>query len=209
MMNGRVVKGVPMGVRVRVAGWVALLAGLAGCGSQTELGGQQRRVIESADADRVLSAAANILRREFGQVHMDRESRAITCGPVEFTTTSESGSARDLVRGRSTMRRQAHFSVGRRGDETVAQLRIDIERKDTAKAAAAPTPGTRLSDSPGYTPIERDAATTQRQNEVWSFVRRDERLERLLLSELQDQFATPTTGAPGELPAESQAGGSP
>jgi hypothetical protein len=152
----------------------------------------------------VLTAASAILRREFGRVTIDREAHTIVSQPVEFRTTRDSGTARDLYRGRSTMRRIAQFSLGRRGGSTVARLRIDIERRDTARTLSAQPPTGRISDSHAQTPIERDAATTERQNTVWSRVRRDRKLERLLLEELRERFVTPPPAAEGvtETPSE-------
>ena len=87
------------------------------------------------------------------------------------------------------MGRIAHFAVAERGEDTVARLRIDIERQDTTRQEAFQPDRHRISDAPGQTAIERDAATTTRQNTVWTFVKRDRRLERTLLAELEEQFA--------------------
>jgi hypothetical protein len=184
---------------------------LAGCGQQAEIGAQQSRIIATSDADGVMSAAATILRREFGRVHVHPEGRTIDSEPAEYNTTSQSGTARDLYRGSSTMRRVAHLSVGKRGSETVARLRIDIERQDTARAQNAPPQSAgRFGDSPAETPIQRDAATTDRQNTVWSFVRRDSRLERELLQELEEQFAAAPAaeGATASQPSATKPAGS-
>lgn len=188
-------------------GCVGLLAGaLMGCGQDTEFMARQSCVIGTTDADAVLAAATTVLRREFGRVHVNPADRSVATEPAEFSTTRESGTARDLYRGRSTMRRIAHFDVARTVDATVARLRIDIERQDTARAQAAQPPTGRLGDTPAYTPIERDAATSARQNAVWLPVRRDRRLERLLLDELQEVFAggaaAPTTPAAAQPPRE-------
>ena len=162
-----------------------------GCGPQSELARQQSRVIQVDDPDQILLAATKVLRREFRRMHVDTENRIIETEPVEFSTTRSSGTARDLYRGRSRMRRIAHFSVGRRGQSSVARLRIDVERQDTDRVLTMQPPTQRVSDSPAYTPIERDAATTERQNTVWTRVRRDRRMERELLQELSEQFTLP------------------
>jgi hypothetical protein len=175
-------------------GWVWFgLAGLAfaaGCADAVEVESMQERAVPSEDPDVVLTQAAVVLRREFDQVRVDRPARRITTAPVEYDTQSESGSARDLYGGRSTMRRVGTLSVGRRGDITVARLRIDIERQDTARATVLPAPAIPVGDSPGVdSPITRDAATTAEQNMVWTRVRRDFTLERRLLEELSDELA--------------------
>ena len=71
----------------------------------------------------------------------------------------------------------------------MAELRIDIEREDTRRRIGYQQES-RLTDAPSHTPIQRDAATTERQNTVWTLVRRDRRLERDLLNELRDWAAS-------------------
>jgi hypothetical protein len=188
-----------------------VLIGLGGCAEgTTTVGVPRERAIRDVDPDRVLTEAAVILQREFGRVHVDRAARRIMTVPVEYTTERESGTARDLVRGRSVMRRTANFNVGQRGGAAIARLQIDIERKDTERQTVMQPRGHRLGDTPGEeTPIDRDAATSERQNTVWTQVRRDTKLETALLAELQDRCARLTadsepaqTGAPGPPGAE-------
>jgi hypothetical protein len=174
-----------------------MLLGLMGCSRGLETRTYEARVIRGASPDDVLLAAELVLRREFGRLEKGPAARRIVSRPVEFQTSSESGTARDLYGGRSTMRRIAHFAVARRDDGSIARLRIEVERKDTARREAFQPESGRISDAPSQTPIERDAATTTRQNTVWTFVKRDRRLERALLWELQDQF----TPEPEETPA--------
>lgn len=196
----------------RVIGLLLLpmCGGLLGCGQNLEMAGRQSRLIDTTDTRAVLSAGMALLRREFGRIEVDEPRMTVESVPVEYSTRRESGTARDLYRGRSTMRRVAHFSVGRQGGATVARLCVDIERQDTARLAGAQPATGRLSDSPGYTPIERDAATSQRQNTVWTRVGRDRRLERMLLDELQERFAVPPVEtAPAPQRPENPAGGSP
>ncbi len=173
---------------------VTLLLGaagfVAGCVDAAAVESLQQRAIPNADPDQVLAAATTILQREFGRVRVDPAARRIVTAPVEYTTERDSGTARDLYRGRSTMRRSATFMVGRSGGETVARLRVDIERRDTGRQMVMQPQAYRLSDSPGQeTPISVDAATTADQNAVWTRVRRDRQLERELLDELREQFA--------------------
>jgi len=173
--------------------WPAMLL-LAGCadtvGSVSARQPQQQRVIEGAQPEEVLQAAQGILQREFGRITVDRTARRIVTASVEYNTSRESGTARDLVGGSSTMRRSATLEVGRRGDVTVVRLSVDIERQDTQSQTVMQPRGHRLSDNPGSeTPTDRDAATTERQNSVWTHVRRDINLERALLEELREHFA--------------------
>jgi len=167
-----------------------VVVGLGGCSEMRSVDTLQERVITDATPDQVLTAAASLLQREFGRIKVDAVGQRIDTAPAEFTTQRESGTVRDLYRGRSTMRRIAHFSVGRSHGQTVARLRVDLERRDTERQVVMQPRGYRLSDTPGQeTPIDADAATSQEQNMVWTRVRRDRKLERALLEELQEQFA--------------------
>ncbi len=142
------------------------------------------------EPEAVLAAGATILQREFGRVALDKDANRITTAPFVYTTASRSGTASDLYGGRTTMRRTALFEVSRRSEQTLARIRIDVERQDTRRRRVVHPQGHRLSDDPGHdTPITQDAATTEKQNTVWTEVRRDTRLERALLRELQDLFA--------------------
>lgn len=187
----------------RVTSMVLLpvLACVAGCADTGGMQAQEQRVIQEADPDEVLMVAASILQREFGRVAVDRTARHITTTPVEFTTERESGTARDLYRGRSTMRRKAQMSVGRATGGAVARLQIDVERRDTARQTVTQPRGYRISDNPGAeTPIDADAATTHEQSTVWTKVRRDRTLERALLDELREHFERLTAAAEGLEP---------
>lgn len=161
-----------------------------GCADPGSVYAMQQRVIRDAEPDQVMAAAAAVLQREFGRVSVMEGQRRIETAPREFVTERESGTARDLYRGRTVMRRQATFSVGKGRGGTVARLRINVERQDTERQVVHHPRGYRLSDNPGQeTPIDRDAATTHKQNTIWTLVRRDRSLERALLKELQERFA--------------------
>jgi len=178
-----------MNLRIAILATPGMLLLLAGCAAGLEQRQFATRVIPAAEPDAVVAAADSILRREFGRVRREDGGRLLVSEPVEFSTSSESGTTRDLYAGRSRMRRVATLSAAPRGAGTVARLRIDVEREDTSRREPLRPDEFRLTDSPAATPVERDAATAPRQNTVWTFVKRDLRLERALLDELQDQFA--------------------
>ncbi len=179
---------------MKPAGALALLVAipllLTGCAEGFERQRYQSRLIRDVSPQEVFQDAQEILRREFGPVRADPESLRIETRPVEFRTRTTSGTARDLYRAPSTMRRIARFVAAPAAGGAVARLRVEIERLDTERQDAFyPDRGRRLSDAPADTPIQRDAATTQRQNTVWTFVKRDYRLERAILAELLERFA--------------------
>lgn len=169
----------------------------AGCASP-ETGMRARAVfLPGADPDTVFDAATAMLRRNFGTVRADRTARTIEAGPSEFTTRTGSGTVRDLYGGVSRMRRRATMWILPREGGTLARLRVVIEREDTERTSAVPRQDYRLADWPAArTAIDRDAATTAEQNEVWTFVRRDLRSEQRLLDALASRFAEPATTAP-------------
>jgi len=183
---------------------LAGLSALCACAAPGERAGYLSRAIHADDPQVVLTAGSAVLRREFGRVTIDDERRTVESVPAEYVARRDSGSARDLYGGRSQMRRIAKLRVGRRGDQVVAWLRVDVEREDTERVLVQQQTG-RQADMAANTPIERDAATTERQNTVWSFVRRDYELERRLLAELQEQFAPAPSEAAGSTSAERPA----
>ncbi len=52
-------------------------------------------------------------------------------------------------------------------------------------------------DTPGQTPIEREAATTARQNTVWRTIRRDRPAERIILARISDLSGAATQNRSG------------
>lgn len=186
--------------RLMLASILPALVIAAGCASPGSLYVHQQSVIRGADAEAVLARATTILQREFGRVRVDQTTRRIMTAPREFTTKDSSGTARDLYRGQSTMRRTATLYISERDNDVVAKLRIDVERLDTTRKTVMQPRGYRFSDNPGAeTPIDADAATTEEQNTVWTPVRRDRRLERALLDELRDLFAPAGDGEEGAM----------
>ncbi|MCG3126726.1 MAG: hypothetical protein CHACPFDD_01579 [Phycisphaerae bacterium] len=170
-------------------GILILLAGLsaaaAGCAESTEVVTYESRVMVAVAPQEAFDGAVTIFRREFGRVSADRDALTIDVPPSEYVVTRDTGSARDLVGGPTTVRRSARLRIRPSGDGSVAEVRVDLERRETT-TSLSPANDSRLGDRPGYTPIERDAATTDRQNTVWSRVRRDRALERSLLNELRE-----------------------
>lgn len=161
----------------------AALLGACGCAEGPAVQSYQSRVVPGLEPEAAFDEAAAIMRREFGRVHADRESLTITAPPREYTSAQGSGTARGLLGVPSTLRRSATMRIRRRGAETIAEVRVDVARRET-QARLVTHGESRISDLPGHTPIERDAATTPRQNAVWTPLDRDRRLERALLDEL-------------------------
>lgn len=171
---------------------LSALSGAAGCSSGLRAETGQSAVISNAAPGEVLRVAGDLLQRRYDRVRVDRSAGRVTTEPIQYVTRSESGSVRALYGGRSRMRQSAVVTVAPRNGETIVRVRVAIERKDTTRANAVHSPAEfRLNDSPGVTPIERDAATSVEQNEVWTYVKRDLSQERAFLEQLQDYFAIP------------------
>jgi hypothetical protein len=147
------------------------------------------RELPTGDRDAVLAAAQTLLVEQFPRLSVDRQAYLITAAPEEFSTSDESGTSRDFVKAPSTMRRSARFGLAKRGDRAVARIRVDVERRDTSRREVVSPESYRLSDSPSYSPIDRDAARSSEQSAIWTRVRRDAKLERSILEELERQFA--------------------
>ena len=161
----------------------------AGCTQGLASPSFQSRMIPSVEPAELFEQGAVVMRREFGRVTLDGERLAIIAEPRRYADARDSGTASGLIGVRSTMRRSATMHIRKRGSTTVAELRLDIEREDTRRRLGYQQES-RLTDAPSPTPIQRDAATTERQNTVWTLVRRDRRLERDLLNELRDWAAS-------------------
>jgi hypothetical protein len=195
-------KGTPMSdLRVLIVLGIGTLC-VSGCATNALEVAYQSRQVDGQPAQ-VFDQAVIALHREFPRMHVDRDRRVVESDPVEYEARGNTGTASGLVGGTARMRRIARLRVMPASQGAIAYLRIDVEREDSARRRALQQPetGHRLSDTPSYTPIERDAATTETQNSVWTQVRRDSALERALLTELVEQFAPPE--APGGPPASA------
>ncbi len=177
--------------RFAVALTALTLIGLTGCAVERERVGFTAREINDAAPEEVLAAAKPVLQREFGRMRYEPSRGRLVCGPSEYVSTTGTGTLSDVYHGRTTLRRTATFATGTRGPNAIARLRVDVERRDTERRPMTVREGSRLSDAPGYSAVETDAATTASQNEVWTFIRRDTQLESALLAEVQSQFAEP------------------
>lgn len=173
---------------------------LSGCAAP-ETRRATTRVIANATPQETLDVARLLLEREFERVTVDSAAGVILADPVEFSATRDTGTLQDVVGAPTRLRRLARFEIAQaRQGEPVARLRIDVERLDTSRRAIFAADQHRISDLPGTTPVDDDAASTTEQYAVWTPLRRDSALERALLDELQDQFAE-ASGRPEQEPS--------
>lgn len=173
----------------------ALLPWGVGCKSATSNLTFSSRVVAGAEPERVFAAGRDVLLASFGRLEeVDARGRTARTVPEAYQTRTESGSARDIRRGRSQMRRIASLRVNERDTETIVRVRVEIERQDVARTLQQRQQmqqnQVRISDYPGdETALDRDAATDAEQNTVWTFVRRDQEMEQELLRRISAGFA--------------------
>lgn len=178
-----------------------------GCATSEPVTDFSGRAIPGATIDEIYIAGREVLSQEFDRIAAaDPVTRRIETAPEEFSTRRDSGTARDLYRNTTRMRRYATLVVDDRGGQPVARVRVDVERQDTDRAEQLQRPYVRFTDYPHEeTPVERDAATTQRQNVLWSKVRRDRELETQLLNQLTRRLESgpaPAAGTPARTPID-------
>lgn len=177
------------------------LAFASGCNPTPAITTFQTRVLGPVPAVEAFDAAIPIMRREFSRVVSDRKALELTVPSQEYRADTTSASLRGLIGAGTTLRRSATLRIRRRGEATLAEARVDIERRMVDRRTFNQRPS-RISDSPGHTPINRDAATTARQNSRWRSVGRDRGLERSLLNELHEWAAAHKTSGDGASPPE-------
>lgn len=175
--------------------WLGGLAGLSWvCGCATpgsgagsfavrELGASRSAVLLAAE-DALVDLGYQIARR-------DTAAGVVTTHPIYGTTER---SRVGLARRR---RHMAEVHVDDSGDHAKTYCRVVVQELATEvyRMQAAER---RSSDLPSNTAIDRDAATTRKQNTVWKPIRRDRALERQILSSIAERIGVK---APGEPPA--------
>ena len=92
------------------------------------------------------------------------------------------------ISSKSLTRRIAEIRVEKSGDRVSVFCRVLVQEQTTRahRMLAFDQSG---SDSPATTPIEREAATTDRQNTVWQTIRRDRSTERRILAVIGERVA--------------------
>ncbi|MGE3182054.1 MAG: hypothetical protein AB7N71_10515 [Phycisphaerae bacterium] len=193
--------------RIRTFAFVVVLTlpAWAGCKSAESNLTYSSRVMASGSADRVFAAGRDVLLAEFARLEsVDARARQAQTAPQAYRTRTESGTARDVRRGQSEMRRIASLLVNERDTEVVARVRVEIERQDVARTQQLQRSPVRISDYPGdETALDRDAATDNAQNSVWTFVRRDQEMENELLRKIALAFSSSDANATTVRQADS------
>lgn len=182
------------------ARWMVLLTmgsamAAGGCQEGNARTQYQSRLIP-ADPPSVSAALEQLMSREFRVVERSDRGQRLQGAPVEYSAAS-GGRVNDLAGVPSRLRRSGEARLVGRGGQTYVQIRVDVEREDAGRGVVFAPAEWRTTDSPAhFTAVERDAATTDQQNAVWTKFRRDRTMERALLDELSAMFATPPESQP-------------
>lgn len=92
------------------------------------------------------------------------------------------------ISSKSLTRRIVEIRVEESGERVSVFCRVLVQEQ-TTRAHRMLAFDQRGSDSPSTTPIEREAATTERQNTVWQTIRRARSAERRILTLIGDRVA--------------------
>jgi len=169
--------------------WLAVaLLPLGGCASSglSPLSYGVRHV-PGTNSDLVLDTATEALIElgyEIDQV--DRADGVVTTRPIASTSTYEGVPRGARLSSPSRFRRMAQVRVVPGPDVTNVYCRVAVQEQ-TTEAHRMFQMDSAISDAPGHTAIDRDAATTTEQNTVWETVRRDKAAERLILEAIVRQ----------------------
>jgi hypothetical protein len=124
----------------------------------------------------------------------DEQSGVITTRPVRGPASGESRVPRISISDRSPTRHICEVRVKRGDTGTHVYCRVLVQQLAT-EAHRMFLNDRSISDSPADTSIDREAATTEAQNQVWRTIRRDKIRERALLSAI---------AAPGRSPGDAE-----
>ena len=133
-----------------------------------------------------LKIAEQVVRDEYQFVvaRLDRQQGILTTRPKESFERLARTRTGDWLRGRDRVRRTVELRAMPAGTGTELYCRAIVEVFYTERLRLF-APDRRIDDNPSYTPIDRGGASTEDQNAVWVFVRRDQPLERRLLSSIK------------------------
>jgi hypothetical protein len=139
--------------------------------------------------DKIMELGQRVLAKQgFRLKSVDRDELRIETHPAEQLARGGEGRIRDTVmKVPNRVRRTASLEFSTRGDDIQAFCQVKMERLDTSDYRVF-AQQRESSDAPTQTPIDREGATTPRQNQVWSSAGRDESMEREILADLHDRI---------------------
>lgn len=138
-----------------------------------------RNVAKRERAAMLDTAEAALVAAGFQIDNRDPVAGVVTTLPIESSTTERAG------RTRARTRRVAEVRFADGGESLKVYCKVMVQELASG-AYGLYAQDRATTDSPGeYTAINRDAATTEKQNTLWRTVRRDKMVERTVLDQIQ------------------------
>ncbi len=145
-----------------------------------------------------------LAKQGFRLKSVDSDQLRIETQPTEQSVRGGEGRIRDsVVKMPNRVRRTATLEFSTRGEDLQAWCQVKIERLETADFRVFQQQRN-SEDAPLQTPIDREAATTAKQNTVWSGAGRDESMEREILADLHDRIQAYKTAKEGKKAATTE-----
>jgi len=138
----------------------------------------------NVSSDAAFNAGLLAMHQYFHQVEVARPQRRLESEMVEYDQKGGTGRFRDTALNfKNRMRRKATLWITDSGNGCIARCQVRRQRLDTADHRLFQQQQ-QFNDLPNTTPIDRDAATTTSQNQAWTEMSRDRKMERELLQVL-------------------------
>ena len=173
-----------------LAACALVLAGAQGCSelstssADRNIGGVTPLKMPSVSTDRAFDAGLIAMRQYFNNVDARRTEGRLVSGWAEYDQKGGTGRIRDATLNfRNRMRRRATLWISSAESGAVAKCQVRRQRLDTADHRIFQQQQ-QFDDLPNSTPIDRDAGTTTDQNQAWTDMQRDRKMERELLQVL-------------------------
>lgn len=165
---------------------------------RTERGGSTPLRLPGTPLEPAFESGIAAVRQYFRSVQVLRQEGRIESALVEYDQKGGTGRFRDeALKYRNRMRRRATLWFNESGAGCIVRCQVRVQRLDTEDHRIFHRQR-EFNDVPNATPIDREAATRSEQNQVWTEMPRDSKLERELLQVLHNQV---TAGAPPKRPS--------
>ncbi len=166
------------------------IVSLAGCATQTPTAANFAvRHFENGDRTGLLAAAGAAMEETGYETSPGDPDAGRLVSIPRFDVAGDQPTGRaSQISSKSLTRRIVEIRVEESGDRATVFCRVLVQEQTTRahRMMAFDQSG---SDSPATTPIEREAATTERQNTVWQTIRRDRSTERRILAVIGERLA--------------------
>lgn len=190
--------------RTRVGFGALAAAVLAGC---SELGGSgiggeraegwSQAALPNIPRDEAFEAGVHAMQQWFRLEETSSSDGVVRSVTMEYDQKGGTGRIRDAAIGyRNRMRHKATLIVVSQGTGSVAKCLVSVQRLDTADHRVF-RDNSRFQDYPNETPIDREAGISASQDQVWTDMPRDRKLEQEILGVLRNRATPSPQSAPG------------